>query len=75
MDEAYDRIVVRPVVAASRFAWRWIDQFVIDGTVNGVGALVRGFGWFGSLFQTGQVTTYAVILALGALTILGALIL
>ncbi len=75
VDEAYDRMVVRPVVAASRFAWRWIDQFVIDGTVNGVGALVRGFGWFGSLFQTGQVTTYAVILALGALTILGALIL
>ena len=75
VDEAYDRVIVRPVIAASRFAWRWIDQFLIDGTVNGIGALARGLGWFGCLFQTGQVTTYAVILALGALTILGALIL
>ena len=75
VDEAYDRAIVRPVIATSRFAWRWIDQFLIDGTVNGVGAIARGLGWFGSLFQTGQVTTYAVILALGALTILGALIL
>ena len=74
VDEAYDRVIVRPVVGASRFAWRWIDQFVIDGAVNGVGALVRGLGWAGSLLQTGQVTTYAVVLALGALTILGALI-
>ena len=74
VDEAYDRVIVRPVVGASRFAWRWIDQFVIDGAVDGVGALVRGLGWAGSLLQTGQVTTYAVVLALGALTILGALI-
>ena len=75
VDETYDRVIVRPVVGASRFAWRRIDHFVIDGAVNGVGAFVRGLGWAGSFFQTGQVTTYAVILALGALTILGALIL
>ena len=75
VDEIYDRVVVRPVITASRFASRWLDQGLIDGTVNAVGSLTRGLGWFGSLFQTGQVTTYAVVLTLGALTILGVLIL
>ncbi len=74
VDELYDRVIVRPVVRASRFSWRWIDQILIDGTVNAVGGVARGFGWFGSLFQTGQVTTYAFILTLSALAVLGALI-
>ncbi len=73
VDELYDRAIVRPVLAASRFAWRWIDQALIDGAVNALGSLARGVGWVGSLFQTGRVTTYAVVLTLGALTILGAL--
>ena len=74
VDELYDRIVVRPLIAASRFAWRWIDQGLIDGTVNAVGSVVRATGWIGSLFQTGQVSTYATVLTLGALTILVALV-
>ncbi len=75
VDELYDRIIVRPVVATSRFLWRVVDRVVIDGTVNAVGAVSRGSGWFGSLFQTGQLNTYAFILALGALALLGMLIL
>ena len=74
VDELYDRIIVRPILAGSRFAWRWIDQVLIDGTVNAVGGVARGLGWFGSLFQTGQVTTYAFLITLGALAILGVLI-
>jgi NADH-quinone oxidoreductase subunit L len=74
VDELYDRAVVRPVVGASRFAWRWIDQILIDGTVNAVGGISRGMGWIGSLFQTGQVNTYVFILTLGALAILGSLL-
>ncbi len=75
VDEIYDRTIVRPLGAASRFASRWVDQVLIDGTVNAVASVASGLGWFGSLFQTGQVTTYAVILTLGALTVLGVLIL
>jgi NADH-quinone oxidoreductase subunit L len=74
VDELYDRAIVRPLLGASRFAWRWIDQLLIDGTVNAVGAFTKGFGWFGSLFQSGQVTTYALVLTMGALAVLGALI-
>jgi NADH-quinone oxidoreductase subunit L len=75
VDELYDRAIVRPVVATSRFAWRWVDAFFIDGLVNAVGRMARAFGWIGSLFQTGQVTTYAFVLTLGALAVLGVLIL
>ena len=39
-----------------------------------MGYLARGLGWFGSLFQTGTVNTYAFILTLGVLVILGAVI-
>ncbi len=74
VDEIYDTIIVQPIVRASRFCWRVIDAGVIDGTVNGVGYLARGVGWFGSLFQTGTVNTYAFILTLGVLVILGAVI-
>ncbi len=74
VDEFYDRFIVKPVVGLSRFCWRWIDQVLIDGTVNAVGTVSRGLGWFGSLFQTGQINTYAFIVTLGALALLGVLI-
>ncbi len=74
VDEFYDRIIVRPILATSRFCWRVIDRVVIDGTVNAVGAVSKGVGWFGSLFQTGQINTYAFIIALSALVVLGAFI-
>lgn len=71
VDELYDRIVVQPILAASRFAWRVIDDAIIDGIVNGVGLFARALGWFGSLFQTGTVNMYAFVLTLGVLIILG----
>jgi NADH-quinone oxidoreductase subunit L len=71
VDELYDRIVVRPVLNGSRFLWRVVDQRIVDGFVNGVGNVTRAVGWFGSLFQTGAVNTYALILTLGVLAILG----
>ena len=71
VDEFYDRFVVQPVLAASRFAWRFIDALLIDGTVNGLGLFTRAGGTFASLFQTGQVNTYALVLTLGVLAILG----
>ncbi|TVP74980.1 MAG: NADH-quinone oxidoreductase subunit L [Gemmatimonadales bacterium] len=74
VDELYDRTIVRPVVGLSNWCWRFVDRIVIDGTVNALGSVSRGVGWFGSLFQTGQVNTYAFILALGALAVLGSMI-
>ncbi len=71
VDELYDRIVVQPLLRVSRFAWKVIDAGIVDGIVNGLGNLARAMGWFGSLFQTGSVNTYALFLAIGVLVILG----
>jgi NADH-quinone oxidoreductase subunit L len=75
VDELYDRIIVRPVAAGSRWLWRFVDSVIIDGTVNAIGNVARAVGWFGSLSQTGQFNTYAFILALGVLAVLGAVVL
>jgi NADH-quinone oxidoreductase subunit L len=72
VDELYDRVVVRPVVAGSRFLWRVVDAGVVDGLVNAAGSLSRAFGFLGSMFQTGAVNTYAFILAVGVVAILAA---
>jgi NADH-quinone oxidoreductase subunit L len=71
VDELYDAVVVQPVVRASRFCWRVVDAILIDGTVNAVGWVAKGVGWTVSLFQTGNVSTYAFVLTLGVLVILG----
>jgi NADH-quinone oxidoreductase subunit L len=70
VDELYDRLIVRPLLALSRFCWRVIDDGIIDGIVNLAGHTARAFGWFGSLFQTGQVNTYAFFFTVGVLVIL-----
>ncbi|NJD10902.1 MAG: NADH-quinone oxidoreductase subunit L [Gemmatimonadetes bacterium] len=71
VDEIYDLIVVRPVLAVSRFCWRIIDQGLIDGVVNGAGFSARAFGWVGAQLQTGQLNTYAFAAVLGVLLLLG----
>jgi NADH-quinone oxidoreductase subunit L len=74
VDEIYDAAVVRPVVGTSRsLLWRGIDVGLIDGLgVNGTGYLARFVGWVGSQLQSGQLGTYAWVLALGVLVVLGA---
>ncbi|NLG61535.1 MAG: NADH-quinone oxidoreductase subunit L [Candidatus Cloacimonetes bacterium] len=70
VDEIYDAIVVRPVLALSRFFARYIDRGVIDGLANGAGYASRAFGWVNSRVQTGLVNGYAFMIVLGALLLL-----
>jgi NADH-quinone oxidoreductase subunit L len=74
VDEIYDTAIVRPVVGGSRgLLWRGIDVGLIDGLgVNGTGYLTRFVGWVGSQLQSGQLGTYAWVLALGVLAVIGA---
>jgi NADH-quinone oxidoreductase subunit L len=75
VDELYDAVVIRPIYALSRGFWRFIDNGLIDGTVNGVGHASRAFGWVGSRLQTGQLNTYAFAAVLGALLLLAIVVL
>ncbi len=50
-----------------------MDVGLIDGLlVNGAAYLMRGLGWIGARLQTGSVGTYAWVLILGVLAVLGA---
>jgi NADH-quinone oxidoreductase subunit L len=75
VDEAYDAVIVRPIVGTSRALWRFVDQGLIDGVVNGVGYAARAFGWVGSRLQTGQLNTYAFAVVAGALLLLAFVVL
>ncbi|MCI0434712.1 MAG: NADH-quinone oxidoreductase subunit L [Gemmatimonadetes bacterium] len=70
VDELYNAVVVRPFVVFSRALWRFVDDLVIDGAVNGVGYASRALGWVGSRLQTGQLNTYAFAVVAGALMLL-----
>jgi NADH-quinone oxidoreductase subunit L len=74
VDEIYDETIVRPTVGISRnLLWRGVDQGVIDGLgVNGSAYLARLVGFIGSQFQSGRLGTYAWVLTLGVLAVLGA---
>ncbi|MBI4544188.1 MAG: NADH-quinone oxidoreductase subunit L [Gemmatimonadetes bacterium] len=70
VDEIYDALIVRPVLAASRAMWRVVDERIVDGAVNWTGLASRAVGWAGTRLQTGQLNTYAFAIVLGALILL-----
>jgi len=65
VDEAYDRIFVRPTFAAASQLWNRVDAGVIDGAVNGVARAFAWGGWLLRLVQTGQTQHYALAMTLG----------
>ena len=72
VDEFYDAAIVQPIKGVSTgLLWRGMDTVVIDGTVNGVGLMVRGWSAVLRRLQTGSVRAYAMSIFLGVVTILG----
>jgi NADH-quinone oxidoreductase subunit L len=72
VDELYDTVIVQPIKRISTVAlWRGVDAGVIDGAVNGTGALVRGGSSILRRVQTGSMRAYAASLFLGVVVILG----
>ncbi|MBA3579573.1 MAG: NADH-quinone oxidoreductase subunit L [Gemmatimonadaceae bacterium] len=73
VDEGYDRAIVQPLYRGSRgVLWRGVDAGLIDGFfVNGTAWLARAFGWLGSTAQTGAVGTYAWVVVLGVVAVIG----
>jgi NADH-quinone oxidoreductase subunit L len=72
VDEIYDAAIVQPVRLLSiNGLWKAVDVGIVDGTVNGVGAVVRLTSGRLRRIQTGSVRTYAASLFLGVALILG----
>ncbi len=67
-DDLNDLIFVRIGGVVARAIW-WFDVRVIDGTVNGIGALTQSTGRGIRTIQTGRVQNYALGIAAGLLVI------
>jgi len=73
IDEAYDAAVVRPVRGLSRLFARF-DMGVLDWIVDLFGRLAQIFGVAFGRLQTGQLNTYAFVLVVGVLIVLGSFV-
>ncbi len=71
VDEIYDAAVVNPVINGSReVLWKGADAGLIDGLVNGVGAVSRKIGGGLRLMQSGNVRSYATWVLLGSVAVI-----
>ena len=72
VDEIYDAVLIRPIVAGSREGlWKIMDIGVIDGLLHGLGQSVTELGRLGRYLQAGFVRAYAAIILVGALILIG----
>jgi NADH-quinone oxidoreductase subunit L len=72
VDEIYDAVVVQPIRIGSQEAlWRRVDVRVIDGAVNGTGAIVAASAALLRRLQTGSVRAYAGSMFVGVVVVLG----
>jgi NADH-quinone oxidoreductase subunit L len=70
----YDRAITDFMGGPGRTGFEdaaWFDQQIIDGAVNGAARVVRGTGGELRKGQTGYVRTYAGIIGIGAVLVLG----
>jgi len=70
IDSTYSRFMGGPGRAFFD-AVAWFDRIIIDGAVNGTATLVRGAGLQLRRVQNGQVRSYAMGIAAGAVLIVG----
>lgn len=72
IDELYNGYIVDPLTRFSRNGlWKGFDVGFIDGIVNGIGEAVILIGGFFRGMQVGYVRSYAALIMLGALVVLG----
>jgi NADH-quinone oxidoreductase subunit L len=71
VDELYDALFVDPIRRLAVWCWRGFDEPVVDGSVNGVGALIRTGSSVLRYLQTGYVMSYVLSFVVGVVALLG----
>ena len=72
MDEIYTAVFVKPALYLSRDVfWRAVDQWLIDGAVNGAASGAQGFGSIARRLQSGNIRSYAGWVLAGAVLLIG----
>jgi NADH-quinone oxidoreductase subunit L len=74
VDEIYDRLIVQPVKRGAAWLWAQVDVGLVDSTVNQAGEFVRQDGAWLSRVESGFVRNYALAIFLGAVVVIGYLI-
>jgi NADH-quinone oxidoreductase subunit L len=69
VDEALSFILIRPVLAISRFATHWLEGDALDGGSRGVAWVLRGTSAGLRRLQTGYMRNYALAILLGVVLI------
>ena len=70
VDDMYGRLAVIPGRRLAEWSARVVDERLIDGAVNGTGALVKRLGQRLRPLQSGYVRTYGALLAAGAAAVM-----
>jgi len=71
VDEAYDLVIVRPLLAVSRFLRTIVDETVVDGAlVNGVARLIDRVASVFRELQSGDTQRYLLLLTLGTTAVI-----
>ncbi len=72
IDEIYNKFIINPITNFSRNGlWKGFDLGIIDGIVNGLGSFIGEFGTVMRGIQVGFVRSYAAVILLGALAVIG----
>lgn len=72
VDELYDAALVSPLEQTSRhLLWQVVDVKIIDGFVNGAARLMAGLAGVLRYTQTGMARSYAAVILLGAIVVIG----
>jgi len=75
VDELYGKTIVQPVLKISdKVILGFFDAKIIEGIVNGVPNLIGAFSRRLRLVQTGLLSNYGLMMAIGALVIIGYII-
>jgi NADH-quinone oxidoreductase subunit L len=74
VDEFYGATFVRAAVDGSRWVWHQFDEKVIDGAVNGTGALWQWAGRTVRPLQTGRVQNYLLGMFIGLFVIIAVVV-
>lgn len=70
VDEAYNKVIVDPLIGGAEKGLAPFDNYVIDGIVNGVAFFIRGLSFVLRYMQTGIVQSYAVAIVLGVVLVI-----
>ena len=70
VDEVYAALITKPLDKLAAFAYKYIDQGLVDGAVNSTGTVLNGISGQLRKIQTGHIGAYIFAMVIGIITIL-----